>query len=264
MIISTSSSPVIMGRRLRYLRNLARLTIIDFATIAGVSNPSISYWENGQINHPIKSKSMTKVIDGFNKVGIDVTERWLRTGEGELPSFRGSVIHLEERDIEPIATRRNPLGEDQPLDLKLQLNAILPAEMKLFVAIELSVVAKVDHCQLAPFINKGDLVGGIWQQASLIIEPTICIFKRNNQLEVAGIKRSKKPEKFDIFYHVQLPEIPKPSRPSRKRNRGASLPNEPISTEASADSEENKLLPLETGVALYKVAPVFRMWRSIV
>lgn len=228
MVIATNSSPIILGRRLRYLRNLARLTIIDFAALAGVSNPSISYWENGQIDHPIKAKSMAKVIDGFKKVGIEVSEQWLRTGEGELPSFRGGIIPLEERDIEPIITKRNILGADEPLDIKMHLNVILGDEMKLFTSIELSVVAKVEHGQLYPFISKGDLVGGIWQQASYIVSPTICILKRNNQLEVVGIKRSCKPEKFDIFY-----------------------------VDNSLDHSHES----EIGVSLYKVAPIFRIWR---
>lgn len=227
MIIPTSNSPVILGRRLRYLRKIVRLTIIEFAGLADISSPSISYWENGQIDHPIKPKSMRKVIEGFKKVGIEVSERWLRTGEGDLPLHRGALIRLEERDIEPLAVKvRN--DQENSFDVKMQLTKLFSEEVRLFTAIDLAVVTKVDHMHLMPFIKEGDFVGGVWQQACFLTEPTICIFKLNNQLKVAGIKPSQDKERFDIFY---------------------------CQTQAQ---QESTLTP----VSFYKVAPIFRIWRS--
>lgn len=228
MSTATNRCALLLGKRLRYLRKLAQLSIIEFAGLADVSNPSVSYWENGQIERPIRSKSMTKIIQGFKQVGIQVTERWLRTGEGELPSYKGEVIQLEEQDIDPNIYHMQA-NKEVSLDANLQLTKIVSEEIKLFTSVSLSIVAKVEHSRLMPFVSEGDLVGGIWQKACFLTEPTIGIIKLNNQLTVAGITPTEEAERFALFYfqtsHQAWPKA------------------------------ETEL------VSLYKVAPVLRVWR---
>jgi transcriptional regulator with XRE-family HTH domain len=184
----TNDPPVIIGKRLRILRRLAGLTIAEFAALADVSSPSVSYWENGQINSPIKPKSMVRVLNGLSKVGIDVSERWLRRGEGSLPTYQGEMIVVPQHENGP-----EP-APDQIVDVSTQLAAILADEIKLFTSVSHAVITKVDHDALSPFLAHGDLVGGIWQPASNLTEETVCIFRLNNKLQVHCLK----PDSADI------------------------------------------------------------------
>jgi transcriptional regulator with XRE-family HTH domain len=225
---SSNNPALLLGKRLRYLRKLAQLSIVDFAGLADVSNPSMSYWENGQIGRPIRAKSMTKILQGFKRVGIQVTERWLRTGEGEFPSYKGEVVQLEEEE-DP--TCLASIDKEESLDTSFPLTQIAANEIKLFMSVPLTVVVKVEHSLLMPFVNQGDLIGGIWQKASSLIEPTMGIVKLNNQLTVAGIKPSEEADQFAIFYFQALNQA---------------------------------WLKAQTElVSLYKVAPILRVWRSL-
>jgi transcriptional regulator with XRE-family HTH domain len=227
-MIIPSNSPVILGRRLRHLRKIVGLTIVEFAELAHISSPSISYWENGQINHPIKPKSMRKVIEGFKKVGMEVDERWFRTGEGDLPRYKGGLIRLEERDVEPLGA--NSLSEKEDVfDAKTRLTQLVSEEIKLFTSLDSTVVIRVEHVHLMPFIKPGDFVGGVWQQSVFLTELTICIFQWKHQLRVAGIKSSQDTDRFEVFFDQ--------------------IPNQ----------EENKSKSMI--VPLPKVAPVVRIWR---
>lgn len=198
------SSPAAIGRRLKILRNAAKLTISELGALAGISNPSISYWENGQINNPIKSKSMAKLLEAFKKSGIEVDEKWLRTGSGDLPIAQNQVLEgvmhpplPSPLTLQPTLSAASNLATQ---DSSTQLATILSEEIKLFASLEQAVITKIDHSRLSPYLDKGDWVGGIWQSATRSIEEQICIFFWNEQLHVACLKTTSKAFHFDVFY----------------------------------------------------------------
>lgn len=197
----TNNSPIAIGKRLKALRIIAKLKRVDLATMANVSKPSITYWEHGQINSPIKSKSMAKMLGAFKKAGIIITERWLRTGEGELPTYEdGTAVVFKEELLPFIAGHKETAPALKRTDIATNLATIFSEEIKLFAALEQAVMLKVEHNGLAPYIEKGDLVGGIWQPGLNVTREKVCIFSINNQLQVGCIKKRTEENLFDLIY----------------------------------------------------------------
>ncbi|HEX4045423.1 MAG TPA: helix-turn-helix transcriptional regulator [Gammaproteobacteria bacterium] len=220
MIFDGSAEAI--GKRLRVLRDTAGLTLQEFCKTSGVSYPSLSYWENALIISPLKPKSMEKVIHGFKKIGIDVSEEWLRYGKGTLPTLNGEPLKLEEeRNLNPDNIKTFPAVDNT------QLARIFAEETKLFASLKQAVILKVDHSRMMPFFEKGDHVGGIWQPASTLIDTTVSIFQLKGNLHVAYIKKSAKENLFKISYLVD----------ENKKN------------------EQSQLITLES------IAPVIRIWR---
>jgi transcriptional regulator with XRE-family HTH domain len=221
--------PAIVGARLRLLRNTADLTILDFVKLSGISHPSISYWENGRLGHPIKPKSLKKIRDGFQKIGLEVTGNWLLKGELPIPTYKDILIPWEPSHPKLDTIAETPAPENK-LPVDTHLATVFADEMKLFDRLEQSIMTKVDHAYLKPFLDRGDFVGGIWQSPEDLTEPTICIFRIDNNLHIGCLKKRKKKNYFDIFY-----------------------PKNKIAPEPSVPELKN--------VQLDKVAPVTRVWR---
>jgi transcriptional regulator with XRE-family HTH domain len=203
MVSKTSTSAIAMGKRLRLLRETANLTIMEFSKLAGVSYPSISYWENGTSS--ITTEKMEQLITCYEQLGFNIDEKWIRRGENNPPTYHGKMIRWEpeEESSTSISPSHSTLA---PIDLSTQLATILAEEMRLFTALDQAVIVKIDHSYLAPYFDKGDHVGGLWQPAAGIhfIEPTVCIFNWNSQLHVACLEKSKDEDKFIISYNKSL------------------------------------------------------------
>lgn len=195
-IITTSTA---IGHRLRLLRNLAGLKREDLANLSKVSKASISYWEHGRINSPIKSKSMAKVLAAFKEAGVEVKERWLRDGTGEPPKYKGQNILFNDGQIPTNAEFSNTDHNQE--DLTTQLASLLSDEIKLFTVLQQAVIVKIDHDEFSPVLYRGDMVGGIWQDSAILHEETICIIKLNNKLTARCIAPGTKQGLFDITYN---------------------------------------------------------------
>lgn len=190
-----------IGIRLRMLRKLADLKRQELASLADVSKASITIWERGKIDSPIKAKSMAKLLEAFRKVELEVKERWLRYGTGEPPIYKGKPVSTSElsQNIKPplIKEDREEIFEE---DVSTQLAAILSEEIRLFTSLKQAVIVKIEHSSFEPFLKKGDMVGGIWQSSFYLHEEKLCIIKHNHQLRVARIKKSTKEGLFDVCY----------------------------------------------------------------
>jgi transcriptional regulator with XRE-family HTH domain len=182
-----------IGKRLRFIRKAAGLKREDLAAKAEVSRASISYWEHGKVNSPIKSKSLNKLLNAFSEVGLEVTEKWLKEGLGESPRYEGKLLltnYPEEININ---------NEKLKSDTTIQLASIFSDEIKLFTTIPQTVILKINHSNFLPFIDKGDLVGGIWQSSQLLSEPSLCIIETNGQLDLSYVKKSSKEGALNIY-----------------------------------------------------------------
>lgn len=196
-LITTSTA---IGHRLRLLRNLAGLKREDLANLSKVSKASISYWEHGRINSPIKSKSMAKVLAAFKEAGVEVKERWLRDGTGEPPKYKGQTILFNDGQI-PVTPEFSNTDNNQQEDLTTQLANLLSDEIKLFTELQQAVIAKIDHDEFSPLLHRGDMVGGVWQDSSTLHEETLCIIKLNNKLTVRCVAPGTEQGLFDITYN---------------------------------------------------------------
>ena len=66
-----------MNNRLKELRSHLNMSLEDFGTALGVTRAAVSRWENGE--RGISNQAILSICREFN-----VSERWLRTGEGEM------------------------------------------------------------------------------------------------------------------------------------------------------------------------------------
>lgn len=66
-----------MTDRLKQVRKAAKLNQEEFGARIGVTNSAVSYWEKGVRNIP--DTAILSICREFN-----VSETWLRTGEGEM------------------------------------------------------------------------------------------------------------------------------------------------------------------------------------
>ena len=66
-----------MQNRIKQLREKLGLSQIEFAKRIGVTNQTVSLWENGKV--PLLENSRYRIEREFN-----VNRQWLETGEGEM------------------------------------------------------------------------------------------------------------------------------------------------------------------------------------
>lgn len=209
----SEGSAVARGKRLKRIRQLAGLTRDELAAQANVSKATISYWENASLSS-LSDKGAEKVIKALAKYGVACSLEWLLLGIGNPPQIQD--LMLESSTV-----------IDSPAT-----NSSLQSEIDLFQSHNPnSVVITVRHAAMAPIIEPGDKVGGIWQPASLCAEPDkICIVTLNQQLQVRKVKKTAEPGVFNLSYISYLHDL--------------------------ADPFEVK------NVMLGQVAPIIRIWRT--
>lgn len=185
-----------IGQRLRLLRKALGLKRHELADLAGVSNATITIWERGKISGQIKQKSMNKLIDIFQCRGLTVTPQWLLSGFGESPSFNGKNVGQSK----PLLTDSEIL-DNQETNPQLATTLSLTEEIKIFTTIKNSVIAKVDNSFLEPFLNKGDIVGGIWHTNYYSEDKFLCILTVDGRIQVALANSGNKKGHFDITFN---------------------------------------------------------------
>jgi transcriptional regulator with XRE-family HTH domain len=180
-MLENDSSPYAIGKRLRFLRNMAGLKRKALADMAQVTPTSISLWEHGKASGIMTPRSMSKILEALKNTGIKSSEHWLRTGIGEDPL----LLPKSDKDEKPFV-----IQEEQEEKLSIKLATSISEEIKLFTSLShLAVILKIDRASFFPLLEKGDWVGGIWQPATTLKEEKICIIKLNEQLQVAYLKK---------------------------------------------------------------------------
>lgn len=237
-IDSSKALPTAQGQRIRYLRDkVAQTTILPFAEKAQINKNTLSCWENGKFTRPIQSRNMAKLIKAYGLYGIEVTERWLRTGEGLPPKYHGQILdgnEISRLSSQETTPRKVIAIEDSSSNNSIfspDLATSLLHEIQLFTAtLSKTVVTKVNHSGFAPIFEKGDWVGGIWQDAALLLENQVCIIEFHlGQLHIAQVEKGSEEGLFNLTYF-----------------------NQDISS----------LKPFEkTDIYLKKLAPIIRFWR---
>lgn len=197
-MLENDNSRVAIGRRLAYLRKMARLKRDELAKLADVTGTSISLWENAKSSGPMSVRSMQKILGAFKKSGISATEEWLKGGIGDVPQKIIAPILVEKTSDLDLLTE-NHLEKDT----LLKLAANLSEEIQKFTSVSpLSAITKMDHNHFSPFLEKGDFVGGVWQSSSALKESKICIIQLENSLSVGYVEKSKKNNLFNIKYNL--------------------------------------------------------------
>lgn len=237
-IASSKALPTAQGQRIRCLRDkVAQTTILPFAKKAQINKNTLSCWENGKFTRPIQAKNMAKLIKAFSLYGIEVTERWVRTGEGLPPKHHGKM--LDSNDVYMLSSQENTPEKSIAIEDSGSNNNIsstdlatsLLHEIQLFAAtMSKTVVTKVNHSGFAPLFEKGDWVGGIWQDATLLLEKQVCIIEFHlGQLHIAQVEKGSEEGLFNLTYFNQNIALLKPFE--------------------------------KTDIYLKKLAPIIRFWR---
>ena len=168
-----------IGERLRRVRMMAGLTRDMLALQSGVSKTSISYWENATLKHPIKPRSLQKLMDVFRQNGVACDERWILMGIGGQPSVR---LATDEKSV----LNQHFAGLDAEIEFFRELSPD-------------AVVTKIPHHFLFPLYHKNDFVGGIWESNFEFVKEECAIIEVEDMLDIKIIKKIKN-NLFETFY----------------------------------------------------------------
>ena len=112
------------GERVKMVRDKAQLTMEQFGNrIGGVSKSTISNIEND--NRNLTEHMLKSICREF-----DVNEKWLKTGEGDMPRKLS-----EEEEVAPLVSNLLEDGRDNPffgiiLEIVQTYNELSPASQK--------------------------------------------------------------------------------------------------------------------------------------
>lgn len=221
-MLENDISAAAVGKRLRHVRKLANLSREELAELAEVGRTSISYWEHAtNESSQMTPRSMAKVIQALSKKEVECTERWLRTGTGPAPK------HISEINENQLINDRSTA---EKTNLSTQLIANLSDEIKRFTSINnLAVITKIDTNSMNPALEKGDIVGGIWQSSTALETEKICIIEINQKLQVRRVKPDNNSGLFQVAF-------------------------------LTYDSSQIEPFELKD-IQLEKIAPIIRVWR---
>jgi len=152
MMNEEMQSPQAIAHRLTSLRNATGLTRKDVEEKYGIKSASLRSWEIG--NRSLSRSTAETLASIFQKHRIFCTADWILKGEGCNP------LEITARSTE---------------------EACILTEIQLFESVykDGSVVIRVeDHC-MAPWIQKGDFVGGVFinQEDTANFSGQVCIVK---------------------------------------------------------------------------------------
>lgn len=190
-------SAIARGKRLKRIRQLAGLTRDALAAQAGVSKATFSYWENASLSS-LSDKGAEKVVKALAKQGISCSLEWLLLGIGHSPQIKGLRLDLPNSDFSAAST---PMVNDD-----------LRAEIDLFQSLHAdSIITTIKHAAMSPILAAGDVVGGVWQSPSNLIDSDKpYIVSVNQQLQVRKVKRTAETGLFDLSYISYLSDLAEP------------------------------------------------------
>lgn len=195
MLMAQDESLQAVARRLKRLRLMAGLNRAQLAELAGAGVTSISIWENAAGN-AMTDKSADKIISALKERGVTCSKEWLLKGSGTDPQVtltkQGTIAANIEQAAEQVIGQLSP-----------QTIVALQEEIKLFAhSNPLAVIIKVEHDGMKPFIQKGDVVGGIWQQVARtqFNADEICILEMDGKLDIRNIRSGTKEGLFHVSY----------------------------------------------------------------
>lgn len=228
-MLENDTSAIAVGKRLRYIRQMANLSREDLAQTANVGKTSISYWEHAtNETSTMTPRSMAKVMKSIRSAGVICTERWLRNGTGPGPRLIHELKTISPMLIELLPKEIFPVGMDK--NISATLSEAVRDEVTHFIALDPSaIVMQVDTTDMCPVFEKDDLIGGVWQPAHTLKTEKSCILFLENSLQIRRVKPGEKDNTFHL-HHL------------------------------TADGKPEGLFEIKD-VILDKIAPITRLWR---
>ena len=123
------------NERIRELRKALGLTLVKFGDAIGISNPAVSLIENGKSK--VTDRTRLAIVREFN-----VSETWLRTGEGEM--FRTRSRDEELAAFMGSITLRDDPGDEFKRRLLHVLSRMSVEEWRLLEELALRLVEETE------------------------------------------------------------------------------------------------------------------------
>lgn len=137
------------GTRLKYLREVTRLSRRAFSLKHGVSPGTLQNWEDGRYERGITQKAAIKLLTMFQAEGIEVTLDWLLYGKGCSPKHR--FWHIQPiTNTQPQETLNEPFDEIHLIQQTIENEKRYKLNNELFNA-----AANGRHKEIMKLINIG-------------------------------------------------------------------------------------------------------------
>ena|GEM_PF-4331619 len=174
--MENDDSVAAMGRRLKHIRKMAKLTLEELALKADVGVASLIFWEKAKGSGPMRRSSMIKIISAIKKTGVECSLEWFISGKGKMPFITSEDIHKEHN-----STLRKQISK----------------EIEFFTDNHKdTIILEVSDDSMSPAIIKGDVVGGYWVNSSKIKNNGIYIVDVFDSIEIRFIEVKKEPRIF--------------------------------------------------------------------
>ncbi|MFN7097065.1 MAG: helix-turn-helix transcriptional regulator [Gammaproteobacteria bacterium] len=145
------------GQRLKYIRNMLRLTRAYLHEKYNLSTDSLNAWESGKLK--LTPKALDRCIKIYNKEGIFVSKNWILTGEGLAPKLSISIANYFQ----------TPTPDSQGNFADLTDDELILREVDFFKqTTPNAVVMLVSNDEMLPLYEAGDYVGGRFQSSDFI------------------------------------------------------------------------------------------------
>lgn len=137
------------GQRLKYIRNMLRLTRAYLHQKYALSPDSLKAWESGKLK--LTQKALDRCIKIYSKEGAFVSKHWILTGEGMRPKLSLSIASYFDMPHDDLALT-SLLVNDEELVLR---------EIAFFKSTSpYATVMLVSKDDMLPCYQVGDYVGG--------------------------------------------------------------------------------------------------------
>lgn len=147
MTDTATNDKVLRGQRLRKIRNMIGLTIIEFANLVKIGESTIRQWEQGKASG-LSSKGAYKIWAALLNQEIDFTADWLMTGQGATPQFQQAAA---SDSVEPCFSTTVIIQETKLI--RVEIDRFLKSSYR-------SIVVTIQDNAMEPLYTIGDTVGG--------------------------------------------------------------------------------------------------------
>lgn len=191
------------GERLKYIRNMLRLTRPYLQEKYKLSIDTLNAWENGKLN--LNEKAVDRCIKIYNKEGVFVSKDWVLKGHGLAPKLSISISSYFDS------------GKNSDFFSKFTDEELIIKEIEFFKSISSeAVVMLVGDDSMMPSYQHDDYIGGRFESGDLknflgkdcIVETEtgeryfrrLSVVKKNNLCNLSSLnpKNHLEPVLFDI------------------------------------------------------------------
>lgn len=133
------------GARVRQLREILGLTIVEFAQLCACGESTVRFWEHAR-GPGLSTRGAKKIVSAIEKkTSLECDLHWLLDGDGPIP-YENPTSNSISEEIKSFSSEENELKADIEKFNTSQTSHLLLC---------------LQDDAMAPFFKKGDYIGGI-------------------------------------------------------------------------------------------------------